>query len=306
MADIDWNLARVFLAALAERSLSGAARVLGVAQPTVSRQIAELEAQLGVALFTRSPRGLHPTPEALRLAPHARAMAAAAAHLSRTAFARDAAPEGGVVRISASEIIGVHVLPRLLSGFRREHPQVVMELSLCNRLEDLLGGDVDLAVRMVRPTQGQLVARRIGAVGLGLYAHRDYLAEHAAPATLAQLQGHALIGFDHASAFLRRIMHDLPFDREDFSLRCDSDLAQLAAVRGGVGIGFVQHPLAARSPRLAPVLGDTIGFELPLWLTMHEDQRRTPRIRQLFEHLASGLTRYLAGDTSDATSPPSE
>jgi DNA-binding transcriptional LysR family regulator len=295
MADIDWNLARVFLAALAERSLSGAARVLGVAQPTVSRQIADLEAQLNVALFTRSPRGLTPTPEALQLAPHARAMAAAAAHLSRTPFTGDAGAESGIVRISASEIVGAQVLPQLLAGFRREHPQVVMELSLSNRLEDLLSGDVDLAARMVRPTQNQLVARRVGTVGLGLYAHRDYLAEHAAPATVAQLRDHALIGFDHSSAFLRRITDDLPFERDDFSLRCDSDLAQLAAVRAGFGIGFVQHPLAARSPRLAPVLGDSVGFELPLWLTMHEDQRHTPRVRLLFEHLASVLAQYAAG-----------
>lgn len=292
--DIDWNLSRVFLAALDEASLSGAARVLDVAQPTVSRQLASLEQQLGVTLFTRSPRGLQATPDAMQLEPHARAMAAAAARLSRAATA-DRMLARGVIRISASEVIGAEVLPPLLASLYRAHPELTVELSLSNQVEDVLGGDIDLAVRMVRPTQESLVARRLGVVELGLFAHRDYLAGRSAPGQVGELDGHVLIGFDHDSPFLRRIMHDLPLQPGSFALRCDSDLAQLAAVRSGVGIGFVQRPLAAKQADLVPILPGKVGFELPLWLTMHEDQRRTPRVRVLFDHLADGLTKYLSG-----------
>lgn len=293
MTEIDWNLSRVFLAALAESSLSGAARVLDMAQPTVSRQIAQFEQQLGMTLFTRSPRGLQPTSEAWLLEPHARAMAAAAAGLSRAASG-DRDPASGVVRVSASEVVGAEVLPAMLAVFRRTHPHMVIELSLANQQEDLLGGEVDLAVRMVRPTQDPLIARRIGSVGIGLYAHRDYLAGRTVPDSFAALKQHALIGFEQASAFQRRIMDRLPLTREDFSLRCDSDLAQVAAVRAGFGIGFVQHPLAARSSGLLPIMPESIGFELPVWLAIHENHRRTTRVQILFESLATDLTRYVS------------
>src|SRR5580698_7072129 len=175
MAEPDWSHFRAFLAVLRDGTLSGAARELGLTQPTLGRQIAELERRLGTALFVRSQRGLVPTDAARDIAPHAETMAAAAGSMLRAASggASDAA---GVVRITASEIVGAEVLPPLLAEFRRAHPDVTIELVLSNRVEDLLRGEADIAVRMVRPSQQALVARRIGTVGLGLYAHKAYLA----------------------------------------------------------------------------------------------------------------------------------
>ena len=142
-------------------SLSGAGRRLGLAQPTVGRHIDALESALGLPLFARSPRGLAPTEAAANLVPHVEAMAAASAALARAA-AGEASATRGVVRVTASEIIGCEVLPAIFATFRAKNPGVAIELALTNRNEDLSRRDADIAVRMVRPTQSALVARRIG------------------------------------------------------------------------------------------------------------------------------------------------
>ncbi|MDR7115760.1 LysR family transcriptional regulator [Caulobacter sp. BE254] len=293
MSDPDWSLYRAFLAVMTEGSLSAAARALGLTQPTLGRQVAELERALGVALFTRSPQGLKPTDAALDLRPHAQAMAGAASALVRAASgAGDTAR--GVVRLTASEIIGAEVLPTILADFRPKHPGVAVELSLDNQQQDLLRGAADIAVRMVRPTQDALVARRLADTHLGLYAHRRYVEAEGAPATLDALPDHAVIGFDKGTPFLRGLVQRVPLPPQGFAFRADSDLAQLAAVRAGFGIGFIQHGVARRDPDLVPVCPGQIGFELPVWLVMHEDLRATLRMRAMFDHLADGLDAFLA------------
>ncbi len=293
MSEPDWSLYRAFLAVMTEGSLSAAARALGLTQPTLGRQVAELERALGVALFTRSPQGLKPTDAAIDLRPHAQAMAGAASALVRAASgAGDTAR--GVVRLTASEIIGAEVLPTILADFRPKHPGVAVELSLDNQQQDLLRGAADIAVRMVRPTQEALVARRLADTHLGLYAHRRYVEAEGAPATLDALPDHAVIGFDKGTQFLRGLVQRVPLPPQGFAFRADSDLAQLAAVRAGFGIGFIQHGVARRDPDLVPVCPGQIGFELPVWLVMHEDLRATLRMRAMFDHLAEGLDAFLA------------
>ncbi len=188
-----WDELRTFFEVVRDGSLSGAARRLGLTQPTVGRHIDALEDALGLALFTRSPRGLTPTPAAVTLAPHGEAMAAAAAALSRSASS-EAALDKGAVRVTASEIVGCEVLPSIFADFRAKHPGVAIELAVTNRNEDLGRGDADIAVRMVRPTQSGLVARRIGATRIGLYARRDYCDRFGAPRSLAALRHHGMIG----------------------------------------------------------------------------------------------------------------
>ena len=294
MIEPDWSHYRAFLAVLRDGTLSGAARNLGLTQPTLGRQIAELERQLGTALFIRSQRGLMPTDAARDIAPHAQAMAAAAGSMMRAASGgtSDAA---GVVRITASETIGAEVLPPLLAEFRRANRGVTIELVLSNRVEDLLRGEADIAVRMVRPTQQALVARQIGEVRLGLYAHRAYLKHSPAPKSLAALASdHALIGFDQETPFLREMLSRLPITRNDFALRTDSDLAHLAAVRAGFGIGFVQHGIARRDRNLVAILPNQISLPMEMWLVLHEDLRASRRLRLMMEHLAKGLGEYVA------------
>jgi len=159
----DWHLFKAFLAVAREGSLSSAARILGTTQPTMGRQVAALESALGVKLFTRSLDGLAPTEAGTRLIPSAEVMAAAVAAALRSASG-DIEEERGTVRITASEVIGGEVLPPFLAAFQSRNPRISVELALSNRNEDLLRGDADIAVRMARPTQGALVAKRIGRV----------------------------------------------------------------------------------------------------------------------------------------------
>jgi DNA-binding transcriptional LysR family regulator len=295
-----WELYRSLLAVVREGSLSGAARRLAMTQPTLGRHVAQLEAALGVALFTRSPGGLTPTDAALALLPHAEAMEAGAAAVVRAASGA-AGGEGGTVRITASEIVGAEVLPPILAAFRRRHPRIVLELALTNRTEDLLRRDADLAVRMARPKQEALLARRIGHVPLGLYAHRRYLARFGTPADIDDLRRHHLIGFDRdARAWQSLDERRFAFDRALFSFRADNDLAQLAALRAGLGIGGCQRPIAARDKALVPVLPKAIAFSLDMWLVMHEDLRASRPLRLIFDYLADALRRYVANDAATA------
>lgn len=294
-----WELWRTFDAVMREGSLSSAARALGMTQPTAGRHITELEAKLNTdALFTRSARGLQPTEAARALAPHAEAMAAAAATLVRTA----SAPTGGaagIVRISVSEVVGVEVLPPILTALHAAHPGLTLELLLTNASSDLLRRDADLAIRMTQPRQQALLARSTGRIGLGLYAHRDYLSRSAPIADLIDLDRHALIGFDRDAASLRALNDTWP-DLPDFALRTDNQLAQVAAVRAGFGIGVVQDPIARRDPALVPVLRDKFTAHLPVWIVMHEDLRSTHRMRIVFDALAAGMIAHARDDAGSS------
>jgi DNA-binding transcriptional LysR family regulator len=290
-----WDELRTFVEVSRDGSLSGAARRLGLTQPTVGRHIDALEAALGLTLFTRSPRGLAPTPAALALEPHVEAMAAAAAVLGRAASG-EAAADRGAVRVTASDVIGCEVLPPILATFHAEHPGIAIELALSNRTADLARRDADIAVRMVRPTQSGLVARRIGTSRIGLYAHRDYLARFGEPRSLADLANHCFIGFDRDNSSFRGAGEFArTLTRETFGFRCDNDLAQLAALRAGVGVGGCQENIARRMPELVAVLPNAFHHALEVWLVMHGDLRATRRVRLLFDHLAAGLTGYVKG-----------
>ena len=288
-----WDLYRSFLAVLRLGSLSAAARELELTQPTLGRHIQELEAALGQALFTRSQAGLMPTRAALQLQPHAEAMASAASALLRAASGALDEPEGSV-RLTTSEIMGVEVLPPILTAFREAHPKIIIELSLSNTNQDLLRRDADIAVRMARPTQAALLAKRLGAVPVGLFAHRRYLARHGAPSSLEDLVAHhTIIGFDADAAALRSFRNTgLPITRDIFAFRSDSDHAQLAALRAGFGVSGCQKRIAARDSDLAPVLANAFRFDLEMWVVMHEDLRTSRRVRLLYDHLAEALSPY--------------
>ncbi|MDI1435673.1 LysR family transcriptional regulator [Polyangium sorediatum] len=293
-AEPGWELYRSFLGVVKEGSLSGAARSLGLTQPTVGRHVEALEQALGLALFTRSQHGLAPTEAALALQPYAETLAATVAALLRVASSQGDGVRG-TVRITASEVVGVEVLPPILAALREEHPGLRIELTLTNRLEDLLQREADIAVRMVRPTQDVLVARRVGDIELGLHAHEDYLTRHGTPRSWSELMsGHALIGFDRETAFLRSAREKLgPLRRDTFGLRADSDLAQLAAIRAGCGIGICQVGLARRDARLVRVMPKAFSMPLDTWVAMHMDLRDSPRCRVAFEAVAAGLKRYI-------------
>lgn len=289
---IEWELYRSFSYVLREGSLSGAARVLGMAQPTVGRHIAALEDALGLVLFTRSQTGFIPTEAALALQPHARAMESIAATLERAASGFG---EGvrGTVRVTVSELIGVEVLPAAIAALSERHPALKVELVIANGVHDLLHREADIAIRATRPTQEQLIARRVGAVEWGLHASSDYLARHGEPAAIADLSSHTLIGYDRGTPFLRDALQHWPqLQHANLALRTDNDLAQLALIRAGAGIGFCQVALACRTPSLVRVLADTFTISLDTWVTMHEDLRASPACRVTFDALADAMSLH--------------
>ncbi|PWV97645.1 DNA-binding transcriptional LysR family regulator [Hoeflea marina] len=291
---LDWDHYRTLLAVLQEGSQSGAARALGVSQPTVGRHVEALELAAGKPLFLRSHQGLLPTETALSMRSHAESMAASAAALARAASADGEAPEG-TVRISASEVIGLAVLPPILADLQDRHPRLTIELWLSDAVEDLLRLEADIAVRMVPPTQGALVSRRIGAIPLGFHAHRRYLDRHGTPENLVELLSHRLIGFDRQLPYVRQMLTFHPeLADARFDFRTDSNMAQLAMIRAGGGIGVCQTALAATDPDLVPVLPGLIDLKLETYLVMHEDLKASPRCRVTFDALVQGLLAYLA------------
>jgi len=293
--EIGWELYRSYLGVLEEGSLSGAARTMGIAQPTVGRHIDALEKALGVALFTRSQTGLLPTDAARALHPFAQAMHSSAAALKRAAESQGSGIKG-TVRITASEVVGVEVLPPILAQLQTSYPELKVELVLSNRVQDLLQREADIAVRMTQPKQEQLIARRVGQVDLGFHAHRAYLERRGTPQTLDELAQHALIGFDEETAFVRAARKGFTqWQRDNFALRTDSDVGQLALIRAGCGIGICQNALAARDPQLVHLLPDSFTLGLETWLTMHEDLRNTPRCKVTFDALLQGLQTYVNG-----------
>lgn len=294
-ANVAWEDQRAFLAVLEEGSLSGAARRLGVAQPTVRARVEALEQALGVVLFTRSVNGLTPTEQARSLGDTARAMARAS-----DAFVRSAsAPPGqvaGVVRLSVSEFVGIEVLPPMLASLRATHPGIVVEVSLSNASADLLEQEVDIAVRMHPPRHEALVIQKVGAIPLGLFAHRDYLARRGTPTGRKDLLGHDFIGPDRARPdlqFAAALYPDLA--RERFVVRTDSHPAVLALARAGLGIAVVQAPIGRADPLLAPVLPDLEIGVLDTWIVTHGDLRGVPRVRAVFDHLVGAFNAYVRG-----------
>ena len=272
----DWSLVRSFLAALDEGSLLGAARALRTSQPTLGRHISELESQLGVLLFERTARGLLPTETALQLA---RTLSGAQTQTS------------GTVRITASVPVAVHLMPGLLASMRQLWPDIQVELVSSNQVSNLLRREADIAVRMVRPEQASLVAKKIGEVGIGAYAHRSYLARRGIPQQASELLQHELIGSDADNTILQGFAAlGFPATRALFALRSDDFIVQWQAMRAGLGVGFCADYMARSDPDLVRVLPGQLKIPaLPMWLAVHREIRTSRRIRVVYDFLAQAL-----------------
>ncbi|WP_349955945.1 LysR family transcriptional regulator [Rhizobium sp. ZPR3] len=298
-SDPSWDFYRTFLAVLEHGSLSAAARELGLTQPTVGRHIDALEQSVGAELFTRSQQGLLPTDTALVLKPYAETLASTTAALLRAASSsKDEV--SGTVRISASEVIGVEVLPPILARLQARYPDLNVELSASDAVEDLLQREADIAVRMVAPAQEALLARHIGIVSLGLFAHRDYVQHNRKPETVGELRRHKLIGFDRQTAYIRMMTKRYPMlEGATFSFRSDHSIALHNALRAGMGISFLQIPLANRDPNLVRVLPE-IEVSIDTWVVMHENLKTSPRCRVTFDALVEGLLDHIKENNREA------
>ncbi len=289
----DWALVKSFLAVLDAGSLMGAARRLNAQQPTLSRHVAELETQLGVPLFERTGRGVVPTAAALAIADAARRMEDGALALGG-ALQRSREARTGSVRITTSLVAATWLLPALLARLALAEPGITVELVASNQLTNLLRREADIAVRMVRPEQQSLVARKLADVPICAAAHADYLARAGTPRQPADLLRHRLIGYDRDSTIERGFAatgYTLP--REAFGLRTDDQVAYGRLIAAGAGIGFVARYNIGHWPGVVPLLPMLVIPPLPCWLAVHREIRANRLVRRVYDFLAEAIPAAL-------------
>lgn len=285
----DWNLVRSFLACLDAGSISAAARDTGISQPTLGRHISELEVSLGVTLFERGRAGLVPTGAALEIAQSAREMQQASNALSMAATG-NAENVSGTVRITASDIVATYLLPDIIRDALQEFAEIDIELVASNAIENLLQRDADIAVRMIRPTQNDLITRKVNDFSMGVFARYDYLETHGTPRNMEDLAGHVLIGYDRSDLIIRGFAQfGYTVDRSFFRFRCDNQISAFEAMAAGVGIGFGPVALARRHADLVPILQEFALPSLPMWITAHRELRTSRKIRLVNDFVGDRL-----------------
>jgi DNA-binding transcriptional LysR family regulator len=290
----DWTLVRSFLAVLDAGSLMGAARALGAQQPTLGRHVAQLEAQLGTPLFERTGRGLVPTAAALAMADAARQMQDGADLLvRRITGSREATT--GTVRITTSEVAACYLLPQVLADLRQAEPGIQVELLASNQISNLLRREADIAVRMARPVQQSLVARKLADIPIVAAAHACYLRRAGTPRKPSDLLQHTLIGYDRDDTIQRGFAAlGVPLAREAFALRTDNQLAYGHLLAAGAGIGFVAAYNLRHWPDTQAVLPMLKIPPLPCWLAVHREIRGSALVRRVYDFLAEAIPAELA------------
>lgn len=294
MNDPDWSLWRSFAAVVETGSLSAAARELGLSQPTLGRHVEALEQSLGVVLFERTLTGFKPTETALRLYEPVRGAQRA---LAEAALMAEGAQPGlnGTVRITASEVVSHFVLPQLLVPIREQFPDIAIEIVPTDSAENLLLREADIAIRMFRPTQLELVTRKLGELPIVCCAHESYLARRGTPQTTEELYGHDLIGLDRSDLLIRAASGmGFALTRDDFRLRTDDQPLAWQLARAGLGIAFAQQGLVETTPGMRALLPQLHIPALEVWLTTHRELFTSRRIRAIYDALGAALSAYVA------------
>ncbi len=289
--NFDWNRARAFLVTAEEGSLSAAARALGMAQPTLGRQVAALEEELGVTLFDRAGRGLVLTPSGLDLLDHVRAMGDAAAHVSLAAGGQAQSIEGAIC-ITASEFYSAFLLPPIVARLRREAPGIEVEIVASNAAVDLRRREADIAIRSFRPTQPDLIARKLGDDRARLYASPGYLDRIGHPSTPTDLDRADFIAFDTTPMLMEGLNTlGLRLTRANFPVMTANHLVQWRLAKAGAGIAVFPEAIGDAEPGLRRVLPDLAPIEFPIWLTAHRELNTSRRVRLVFDLLAGEFGR---------------
>lgn len=285
----DWNQLHAFLATVETGSLSAAARELGLTQPTVGRQVAALEQDLGVLLFERVGRSLSLTSAGRELFESARSMSEAASRLSIIASGQSQSIEG-LVRITASDVVAAYTLPPILKRLHETAPGIEVDIIAANDVRDLMRREADIAIRHVAPEQPDLIARRCRGTTARLYAASSYLDAHGRPADGAGLATADFIGYSEADGLVGELnARGIPVTRANFRWTTQSLVIAWEMIRQGMGIGVMFRDAADRAPGVEPVLPDLPPFEVPVWLAVHRELHTSRRIRLVFDLLAETL-----------------
>ena len=286
----DWNRARAFLVTAEERSLSAAARALGLAQPTLSRQVEALQQELGVVLFERFGRGLELTPAGADLVAHARRMGEGAMGLS-IAAAGQGADLAGPVTLSISDAYAGLILPGILRRMKARAPEIVVRVLASNDPSDLMRREADIAVRNFRPKEPDLIARLIAETGASFYASDGYLSGQARDGKEATNWSRLdLITPGPAAPFLQAMTAmGLPVTEAQVAFECSSYLAMWEMVREGLGVGVIDVAIGDATPGVSRVAPDQPLIPFPVWLAAHRDILTHRRLRLAFDLLAEEL-----------------
>jgi DNA-binding transcriptional LysR family regulator len=291
----DWNHARTFLATAEQGSFSAAALALGVAQPTVGRQVAALEEELGVALFERVGRGLQLTAAGLDLAEHVRAMRHAAERASLTMAGESLSLEG-VVCITASEFVAAYVLPPIVRRIREAYPGIELELVASNETRDLRRREADIAIRNYRPDDPELLTRRLRDGAMRFYATPAYLDRIGRPTCAADLSRAEFFRFDRMDAMITALngigVHVAP---TSFPIVSASHAVHWELAKQGLGACVMIEEVGDREPAVRRVLDDLSPLPITMWLTSHRGLRTTRRLRVVFDLLAEALSEPPGG-----------
>jgi len=294
--DFDWHILKSFALVGEHGSLSAAARVAGISQSTMSRHLSALERAVDARLVERKPSGIVLTSSGLAMFEHVRKMSDAASQLSYSMRSKQGAISGSV-RITASEFVAAFVLPEILSSLRAAEPAIDFEVVASDATDNLLRRDADIAIRMYRPTQLDLITRKVGDVKLAVFASNAYIERCGRPSRIEDLFDHDVIGYDRNQAILEGFQSaGIKIDREFFAFRCDTQFVCWQMVLAGYGIGFFPTRTGAKTSNVTKItdLGDT--GTLPIWLTAHAELKSSQRLRRVYDFLALHLEdEYLKG-----------
>lgn len=287
----DWNRARAFLVTAEEGSLSAAARALGMAQPTLGRQVDALEEELGVVLFERVGRGLALTPSGLELLDHVRAMGEAANRVSLTSAGQSQNIEGTIC-IAASETYAAVILPPIIAKLRRAEPGIHIEIVASSKASDLRRREADIAIRNFQPTEPDLVAKKIRDVPARLYATPAYLGSIGNPKLPYDLRNADFISIDNTGMFLKGLNAlGLNLTERNFPIFTENFLVMWELVKQGLGIGVLDGNIGDAEPLVRRALPDLEPIMFPIWLVAHRELNTSRRVRVVFDLLAAELAR---------------
>jgi DNA-binding transcriptional LysR family regulator len=287
----DWNRARAFLVTAEEGSLSAAARALGMAQPTLGRQVDALEAELGVILFERVGRGFALTPSGLDLLDHVRAMGEAASRVTLAAAGQSQSIEGTIC-IAASETHAAMLLPPVIARLRISHPGIHIEIVASTRASDLRRREADIAIRNFAPSEPDLIARKIGDIPARLYATPEYLERIGNPKLPYDLRNADFISIDSTGMFLKGLnAMGLNLTERNFPILTENYLVMWEYVKRGIGIGIQDGNIGDAEPLVRRVLPDLEPLRFPIWLVAHRELNTSRRVRVVFDLLVEELTR---------------
>ncbi|MFK7855873.1 MAG: LysR family transcriptional regulator [Granulosicoccus sp.] len=286
----DWNHARAFLVTAEEGSLSAAARALGLAQPTLGRQVNALEEELGVVLFDRAGGKLVLTPSGHELLEQSRFMAEAANRMSLIALGQSQQLKG-TIRVSASEVYSAFLLPGILAKLRAAEPGIHIDIIASNTEVDLSRREADIAVRNFRPTQKELIAKKIRDDSGRLYASKAYLDKITLPDGSIDLQQAVFIGFADTRLIIEWLNGaGMPVTQDNFAITTESYLVHWEMVKCGLGIGVMPEMIGDKETTLRRAFPDLAPFIFPIWLVSHRELKSSRRVRIVFDLLAKELS----------------